>query len=85
MTDNENNDLTGDPVFEYLKTWVLPGHKVIGGRIEERTKVGPKQARKVISILIQVGNKKRDVVQHTYNYAKLLREIASGKRAPNAK
>lgn len=74
----EIQDLTGDPVFDYLKTWVLSDHKLLGGRIVERNGVGPKVARKIISILIQTP--KNGVKQQVFNYKKIERELQNEKR-----
>lgn len=73
MTESEFKDLTGDPVYDFLKSKVLPGHTLAGGIISDKKIAGPKEPRKTIEILIKTKSGKTR--SYTYNYKKLERKL----------
>ncbi len=67
------SDLSGDPCYDFLKTQVLPGFKILGGRIHEKQIVQPKEPRKLIEIELFNEKTMRSVVI-PYNYKKIERD-----------
>ncbi len=66
-------DLTGDPVYDHLKTQVFEGYEVVGGKVINKTVFGPKEPRKLISILVK--NKEGKLGRYSYSYKKVERMI----------
>jgi hypothetical protein len=74
----EFKDLTGDKVFDYLKTKVIAPSKLVGARIIENKVVGPKEPRSIIQVLIDTKGKRG---RFSYNYNKLKKMIEVGEIA----
>jgi hypothetical protein len=66
-------DLTGDPVYDYLKTKLNDGNVLIAGRIDTKKMAKPNEARKTITVIVQMADKKRKVF--VYNYKKFERRF----------
>lgn len=67
-------DLSGDLVFDFLKSSVASGYEVISGLINAPTHFTNDQARKVLHIKVK-NLKSGTEGTLTYNYNKLKREI----------
>lgn len=73
----EFKDLTGDPVYDYLGTQTLKGHKQLDGYIEEKKNVGPKDARIIIHTRV-LDEKTKKIRKYSFNYKRYLRLIGKG-------
>lgn len=74
MISGEPKDLSGDPVYEHLKKFILKGFSLVGGRIVDLKTAGPKQARKLIEIHV-MNEKTKQINRFSYNYKRIERDL----------
>lgn len=68
-------DLTGDPVYDYLKTQSLPGFSVIGGELISKKVVSPREPWTTIEILVE-NDRTKNAQTYIYNYKFLMRKFS---------
>lgn len=73
MTIQEPKDLSGDIVYDHLKSKVLPGNTLIGGIITHKKIVKFDEPRSIIEV--HVHDKDKKLSKYTYNYLKLKKMI----------
>lgn len=67
-------DLTGDPVYDYLKREVLEGNTLLGGLISVPTRFAAGQPRKMLKMFVR-NNKTQKVTTYEFPYNKIQRGI----------
>ena len=66
--------IDGDPVFEYLKSFVLPEFELVGGEIKVNKAAAANQPRKLITMTMK--HKDTGKLQtKTFNYKKIERSL----------
>lgn len=71
MEEIEPKDLTGDPVYDFLKTKTLPGYTVVGATITEPQSMDPKAPKKIIEITL----KRETIEKRAFNYNRVKRDM----------
>lgn len=74
MLEVNAKDLTGDVVYDHLKTLILKDHVLVGGIIEEKRIVAPTEARKIMHIFVKKEGAKTSA-HYAYNYNKIKRSL----------
>lgn len=67
-------DMTGDPVYDYVKSEVLEGGELLGGFVYEPMKMAVDEPRKQLCVAVYDGEEK-GVIEYKLNYNKLKREL----------
>lgn len=67
-------DLTGDPVYDVLKSWVTKGFEITGGIIVENKACGPHTPRKTITMFAKETATGK-TYQTTYNYNRIANQL----------
>lgn len=67
-------DMTGDRVYDYLKTKVLDGHELMAAKIVRPKITGPKDA-KVVLLTRVLDLKTKEITNYDHNYKKIERYL----------
>ena len=76
LVTEDFKDLSGDPVYDYVKSEMLEGGELLGGRIEEPTIHLAGSPRKFLHIAIQ-DHFETKIIKYSLNYNKLLKELSN--------